>query len=353
MSDTDTRTGRRTLTILADEYFKKNDYHKALELYKKAKNDQKLRFHGRNFANRRYFDFAAKYLKAAECKLENEKLAEYLDNYFRMGKYFHIIEPLALMEAKEKLANYADICMEKNEVLTATIYYDAAGIKITNEMLTLEQIRRLVEEADEYAALENNPRHAVRAYRIARAYIKLLGLSLMCLERSALTEAIEIYNIVATEALLLSEVWGQYKQIASSFANRYLVQGDYAEGMRLYRAIEIRPNRAELITCGNMGFLCEPMFGRVFNNAMKAFRRAGATPSKKRIKDAGDHYLENHMIFQAIDAFEAAEDTERLWLIMEKYAKREYCGSFDNEIMEKIARSIAKVEDKISRRKNR
>ena len=101
-----------------------------------------------------------------------------------------------------------------------------------------------------------------------------------------------------------------------------------------------------------MGFLCEPLFTRTFNNAMKAFRRAGATPSKKKIKDAGDRYLENHMILEAIDAYEAAEDTGSLWLIMQKYAEKEYCGSFDGKTMEKIARSIAKAEEKISRHKN-
>lgn len=352
MSDQNKIIKKRASTILGDIFFEKNDFSKALECYVKAENTGKLKFRGRYFANKGYAAYAAQFLSSAGCALSDERLLELINAQFDQGKFFHVIEPCVKMGAKEELLNFSEICLKRDQVLMSMIFRDAAGMEFPKEELDDRRRRQLARDIEKYTKIQNPPKHAIKAYSMAEEYSKLLDLSLIYLERNWTTAWAEAYQIAISKWAPPEDILSDYKEKAVAIAEQNLMQGDFEEGMKIFKAIGIRPSRDELIVCGNIGLYSGPIFKhKVFPNSMKALRLAGVTPSKKKVEEAGDCYFANFMVMEAISAYEYAQNIDKLWSIMKKYSGKEYCSCTNPRIIERTAEAIAKVEEKISKRK--
>ncbi len=354
MSDQNKIIEKRASTILGDIFFEKNDFSKALEYYVNAGNVGKLKFRGRCFANKGYAAYAAQFLSSAGCALSDERLLEWINAQFDQGRFFHVIEPCVKMGAKEELLNFSEICLKQDQVLMAMIFRDAAGMEFPKDELDDRRRRQLARDIEKYTKIQNPPKHAIKAYSAAGEYSKLLDLSLIYLERNWTTAWSEAYQVAISKWTPPEDVLSDYKEKAAAFAERNLMQGDFKEGMNIFKTIRVKPSKDELIVCGNIGLFSGPIFKhKVFLNSMKALRLAGVTPSKKRVEEAGDCYYANFMVMEAISAYEYAQNADKLWSIMKKYGGKEYCNCTNLRIIERTAQAIAKVEEKISKRKNR
>jgi len=274
--------------------------------------------------------------KPPEDELRNfiNTYVENIDQRIKKGNHIGVKEVCYALNDKEKLKGIARLLFEKGKIVLGIYFWEDTGEKFPSESLTGIQKAKLIAEGDkdyrksvriDYCLYGS----CIKAYAIAGAKDRLLDLFDHCIEENRLRYALEILKVFYDDRAKY-KVPREMADKIFEYAIIHLRKGEFKEGMKACSAIGRKPPKTELYACGKKClfgsderelFMLAP---EVFREGMKAYRKAGLTPSRKKIVEAGYRYLELGLGFSYYtrQAFEEALSVEHLRNLIKYFQKQ-------------------------------
>lgn len=325
---------------------KKEQIQEALDYYERIGAMQKFEEIGYLAIESGYILIALDAFKLAEVVLPEKELMVLADRYSESP---YVLEIYKALGRTDKIIEIGRSHLRKGSLSKASCFYDDAGAKISEELVP-EKMNEYIAEGD-YLAKEGYCSEAMKVYEILGAkgdLFVMLALAGKPLSKYSFKRFLEVLESILEKPLKDSLSSEEMKMIAN-YGDQYLESGYYDEGKMAYRSIEAKMPANKLIACGNKLLFeldKEDAFGLRSRNAFRkgynALRKAGLTPSKEKIIEAGDNYLECFIDAQAIKAYEKAGAEDKLCDLLKRYAGEEWRGLF----AEDIAQAIIRVKNK-------
>lgn len=339
-----------TLILIGEVRFGKeierDQIQEALDYYKRIGAKEKLEEIGHLAIENGYILIALNAFKLAKVVLPEKELMILAGRYSGSP---YVLEIYKALGATDKLVEAGRAYLEQGKIIEAIYSFDAAGTKISKEIIP--------DKMDEYIAEGNRLEEAGR-YREAMMVYRALGSKSDLLAMLALTDEpldkhlfkgfVEALEVIFKKPLKDSLSSEEIKMIAN-YGDQYLELGYYDEGEVVYKAIGEKMPADKLVACGNkllFGLDKEDTFDLcsrdAFRKGYNALRKAGLTPSKENIIEAGDNYLECLSIAQAVKAYEKVGAENKLCDLLKRFAGGELRGLFEED----IAMAIIRVRNK-------
>src|SRR5680860_267212 len=339
--------------LTGDKFLENGKIQEALENYKKAGAQDKLKKLGHICLEKEYLSMALYAFRTAGGDLPKEKIMSLVEKGFTGNNIAGDIEVCQLFGELDKLIELGDFWFENNEFLKALEYYKAAGKKIPNEKISDDIRRKIIVEADRYFQDDIYPvRFVVDLYGLVGDKSKILSLLRTggLIFRGEFKHCLEILENVAGTPLG-DNLSKDGVDIILCTGDGLLAQGFLEEGRIVYDKLGIKVPKEKLILCGGKNLFGTPLeillaSPGVFKKGHKALCLAGLTPSKNKIEKAGDYYLGIGFVYYALQAYEKAEALSKLSELIEvQFQKNNISGAKETAVV------LARVEEKIAKRK--
>lgn len=340
-----------TLILIGEVRFgkiiKKEQIQEALDYYKRIGVKEKFEKIGYLAIENGYILIALDAFKLAEVVLPEKELMILADRYLESP---YVLEIYKALGKTDKLIEIGRSYLGEGKLSEASDFYNAAGVKISEE-LVLEKIDEYITEGN-YLSKEGFYSEAIKVYEILGAKDDLFAM--LVSTNGSLSKYLFKRFLKTLEAILekpLKDALSPEEiKIITDYGDQYFELGHYDEGEIAYKAIGEKMPADKLIACGNkllFGLDLGTFFGLlpidIFPKGYNALRKAGLTPSRGKIIEAGDNYLKCSSVAQAIKAYEKAGAEDRLCKLLKKEIGKEYDVQF---LIEDIAQAIIRVRNK-------